>query len=109
MEKNPFIFLDFQGYYTVGKLNALSFFEFCRGGVGVGPLPDLAAQVVLTLFSLKILYPHAVHLIRGNHEDEGVNLRYGFYNECDSQFPAHGREIYNSINETFSYLPLAAV
>ena len=39
-------------------------------------------ETVCTLFALKCQYPARVFLVRGNHEDPGINRYMGFYDEC---------------------------
>ena len=39
-------------------------------------------ETVCTLFALKCQYPARVFLVRGNHEDPGINRHMGFYDEC---------------------------
>ena len=38
------------------------------------------------MFSLKILYPQKVFLVRGNHEDRVMNQNYGFLQDCQKRF-----------------------
>ena len=40
-----------------------------------------SAEIILTLFAYKVLYPEHVHLARGNHESRGMNKIYGFDGE----------------------------
>lgn len=40
-----------------------------------------SAEIILTLFAYKALYPEHVHLARGNHESRGMNKIYGFDGE----------------------------
>ncbi len=40
-----------------------------------------SAEIILTLFAYKVLFPHHVHLARGNHESRGMNKIYGFDGE----------------------------
>ena len=40
-----------------------------------------SAEIILTLFALKLLYPRDVHLARGNHESKSMNQIYGFSGE----------------------------
>ena len=66
-------------------------------------------EVVVLLFSIKLLYPKRVFLIRGNHEDRVVNETNGFKKECDSRLPhGQGTPVWEAFNNAFQWLPLAA-
>lgn len=74
-------------------------------------------ETILWLFSMKILYPKKVFLLRGNHEFSGVNMNTEVYG-ADS-FLQQLREEYGSddaalriaaaANDAFAMLPFAAV
>ncbi|XP_067279353.1 serine/threonine-protein phosphatase with EF-hands 2-like [Pseudorasbora parva] len=66
-------------------------------------------EVLLVLFAFLLLYPHDVHLNRGNHEDHIVNLRYGFTKEVLGKYQVHGKMILKLLQKIFSCLPLATV
>ena len=50
-----------------------------------------SAEIILTLFAYKVMFPHHVHLARGNHESRGMNKIYGFDGEVHklSVSPSH--------------------
>mmetsp|Transcript_108169 Transcript_108169/g.316290 ORF Transcript_108169/g.316290 Transcript_108169/m.316290 type:complete len:702 (-) Transcript_108169:74-2179(-) len=64
--------------------------------------------VIGLLFAMKVAMPKRVWLVRGNHEDRTMNDKYGFKDECLTLLgPEVGKHIYDTIQETFAYLPLA--
>eukprot|EP01065_Artemidia_motanka_P048077 TRINITY_DN7675_c1_g1_i1.p1 TRINITY_DN7675_c1_g1~~TRINITY_DN7675_c1_g1_i1.p1 ORF type:complete len:1003 (+),score=284.62 TRINITY_DN7675_c1_g1_i1:70-3009(+) len=74
--------------------------------------PEVAAYIL----ALKLLAPHDVVLLRGNHEDPGVNNdvhRYGegsFLHQCQALWGAgQGKELFDMVNDAFASMPLAAV
>jgi diadenosine tetraphosphatase ApaH/serine/threonine PP2A family protein phosphatase/Ca2+-binding EF-hand superfamily protein len=69
-----------------------------------------SVEVCALLFSLKILYPTKVFLVRGNHEDRAMNGLFGFRQACHMQFgETSGQSIWESVNHAFDHLPLAAL
>ena len=66
-------------------------------------------EVCALLFSLKIMYPNKIHILRGNHECPEVNSLYGFLNECETRFGSDGKNVFNKINEVLCVLPLCAI
>ena len=48
-----------------------------------------SAEIILTLFAYKVLFPHHVHLARGNHESRGMNKIYGFDGEVQKLSVTH--------------------
>ena len=42
---------------------------------------SFSLEVVLLLFSFKVVYPNHLHLSRGNHETLNMNKIYGFEGE----------------------------
>ncbi len=50
-----------------------------------------SAEIILTLFAYKVMFPQHVHLARGNHESRGMNKIYGFDGEVHklSTSPPH--------------------
>merc|ERR1739848_128751 len=62
--------------------------------------------VISLLFAYVLKYPQTFFLIRGNHEMPSVNIYYGFFAECMRR---NLREAFLQFNNTFNYLPLAAV
>ena len=63
-------------------------------------------EVVMTLFTLKCLFPNTFHLIRGNHETDDMNKMYGFEGEVKAK---HSDTMYKAFSEVFCALPLSAV
>lgn len=92
--------------HHTGDIEALEY-------VFLGDLIDRGRQgveVVLFLFCLKVLYPERVWLIRGNHEDADINLRYGFHDECMMKYPnGDGQMVFNLISDVYSWMPLACL
>jgi len=67
---------------------------------------SFSAEVVLTLFAYKLLYPQHVHLARGNHETTEMNKLYGFDGEMTTKYGDKMRDLFA---EVFCALPLAHV
>lgn len=67
-------------------------------------------ETVGILLALKVLLPERVWLIRGNHEDRSMNMRYGFHSECVKKLGASlGGKVFDSVHKAFDQLPLACV
>jgi hypothetical protein len=58
-----------------------------------------SVAVVALLFSLKVLYPKKIFLVRGNHEDRMMNCNYGFLENCRQLYGEHGE--FESRSATF--------
>ncbi|CAE7186479.1 BSL1 [Symbiodinium pilosum] len=71
-----------------------------RGGYGL--------EVISILFSLKVLFPDRVCLLRGHHENRHVNYHLGLRQECEKRLGAQGLEVFEHLNNAFEYLSLAA-
>jgi protein phosphatase len=68
---------------------------------------EYSVEVVTLLFSLVVLHPTHVFLLRGNHEYSEVNRTYGFMHEVLNQYD--NRSLFDEMNEVFSWLPVAAI
>ncbi|CAJ1439387.1 unnamed protein product [Effrenium voratum] len=85
---------------------------FSMNYVFLGDFVDRGAyscDVISLLFSLKILYPLKIFLVRGNHEDRLMNVNYGFHADCARKFGRDGEDIWDRVNDVFEFLPIAAV
>lgn len=67
---------------------------------------SFSLEVILVLFSWKLLYPKGVHLARGNHETRNMNKLYGFEGEVTKKYD---EDLYNLFCEAFCLLPLCHV
>jgi len=67
-------------------------------------------EVIGLLLALKVLLPEKVWLIRGNHEDRGMNQKYGFADECNDRLgPEFGPKLFELFHKAFDQLPLGCV
>lgn len=67
-------------------------------------------ELLVVLFSLKLLFPKCVFLNRGNHEDKSMNEKYGFKNACGKALgPKAGDRFFDAVEAAFTQLPLATL
>ncbi|EPY24600.1 protein phosphatase [Strigomonas culicis] len=76
---------------------------------------EFSVEVIAYLFAMKVIAPHKVLLLRGNHEDTLVSGDIGGYGntsfraQCHAVLgPALGEELWRQASTAFSYLPLTA-
>jgi protein phosphatase len=65
-----------------------------------------SCEVLIFLYSLKIIYPKHIFLLRGNHEICQKTEQSIFRRECLTRFVSH---IYSLLIDSFSSLPICAV
>ncbi|MHA1264345.1 MAG: metallophosphoesterase [Candidatus Helarchaeota archaeon] len=78
----------------------------------LGDYVDRGAQQlenILFLLLLKRAYPHNVILLRGNHEEEEMNINYGFQHLLFQTFGKAADTLFSDFQLTFAQLPLCVV
>lgn len=65
-----------------------------------------ATEIVFTLLAFFLLYPGCVHLNRGNHESEDMNVFGGFQKECLLKYEM---SVWEDFNWVFSHLPICTL
>ncbi|KAJ1897590.1 Palmitoyl-protein thioesterase 1 [Kickxella alabastrina] len=68
---------------------------------------SFSVEVIMLFLALKLLYPDAFFLNRGNHESIGMNQLYGFEGEVRHKYPTQGKRLFDLFQETFEALPIA--
>ncbi len=63
-------------------------------------------EVLYMVLSFKINYPDRVIVLRGNHETDPINRRYGFYRTMAYNY---GEDAYDFAEQTFAKMPIAAL
>lgn len=69
-------------------------------------------EVLLAIYCLKLLFPDAIHLNRGNHEDREQNNKAdnGFcHSHCTRAWGAEAERLYNLCYRSFKVLPLCTI
>ncbi|CAF0863250.1 unnamed protein product [Rotaria sordida] len=67
-------------------------------------------EVVAYLFAQKVLCPHKVYLLRGNHELRNVQDMFQFHGECRRKFGIDlGEQVWEEINRCFDAMPICAL
>jgi len=66
-------------------------------------------ECALYVLALKVLYPHKVTLLRGNHEMRDVQIKYSFLDECTRKYKTDGSKIWELLNTIFDRMPCSAV
>ncbi|PAA82713.1 hypothetical protein BOX15_Mlig002821g3 [Macrostomum lignano] len=68
-----------------------------------------SVEVALLLFACQLVWPTAVFINRGNHEDPIINQKYGFNKEIHKKYNLLSHKVVDLFNEVFSWLPLATI
>ncbi len=63
-------------------------------------------EVLYAVLWFKLKYPDRVIVLRGNHETDPINRRYGFYEKMTWNY---GEDMYNFAEQVFSKMPIAAL
>jgi len=59
-----------------------------------------SVECVMYLFCQKILAPHKIYLLRGNHEVRSTNRNFTFYSEIEEKFGKnHCERLWEKFNE----------
>eukprot|EP00249_Psilotum_nudum_P013000 c24094_g1_i3 orf=516-1388(+) len=66
-------------------------------------------ETYIVLLSWKVLLPHRVFLIRGNHETKFCTSAYGFEQEVMVKYGDQGKHVYRKLLGCFEGHPLAAI
>lgn len=101
---------DIHGQYY----DLLRVFDYCgypeeQNFLFLGDYVDRGRQgleCICLLLAYKIKYPKKVFMIRGNHEQAGINRLYGFHEECKRRYNVR---LWKQFQDVFDCLPIAAV
>jgi hypothetical protein len=75
------------------------------GSTGINEMLEL----IVYIFSLKLLYPTALTLLRGPFDDFVVSVTFGFAKECIDRYGREdGKEIHRRLLDVLEFLPLCA-
>ena len=66
----------------------------------------MSFDVILFLFILKLNFPNDIILLRGNHEFEDINSKYGFLDNIMHEYKQD--RLWKEFNEAFQYLTIGA-
>lgn len=75
---------------------------------------SFSIEIFIVLLAIKIAKPHAIHLLRGNHETESVNSNYSLPTEIEKKYgkslgDEECKSLLTLMNKAFQALPLCAV